>query len=279
MVKKKFATSKTVKGRTYQYFRRDEKYIPLPSDPTSEEYDKAYWKLMRGGGVLQNKRTFDKLILSYRQSPKWKRLAPRTKKDYLKGLEYLHEVIGKKDPVKMRRVHVIEAQMANRHRARFAIYIQHMLSILFEHAINLDWMTTNPAKGVEKIVTGDGYQPWPPWALEIYRKHATGPVLLIFELALGTGQRIADVLKMKWEDIEDDGIYVVQNKTGAKLWIPMTERLRKVLADAPKILNYVVSDQYDRPIKYDRQQKLSLALKKGTGLGGLHNAWAALQCG
>ena len=58
-----------------------------------------------------------------------------------------------------------------------------------------------------------------------------------------------------------------------------SDSLTRIINRTPKILNYVVSDQYGRPIKYDRQQKLSLALKKGTGLGGLHNAWAALQCG
>ena len=62
---------------------------------------------------------------------------------------------------KMRRSHVIESQLANRHRARFANYIVHMFSILFEHAINLDWMQANPAKGVERLKTGTGHKPWP----------------------------------------------------------------------------------------------------------------------
>ncbi|WIY25792.1 hypothetical protein [Parasedimentitalea psychrophila] len=49
--------------------------------------------------------------------------------------------------------------MANRHRARFANYIPHMLSILFEQAIDLDWQRDNPAKGIAKIKTGDGHKP------------------------------------------------------------------------------------------------------------------------
>ena len=70
MVKKKlFTAQKKVKGKTYQYFRKDGKYIRLPDDPTSEEYDKAYWALMRGDGPLSQRYTFDKLILSYKLSP------------------------------------------------------------------------------------------------------------------------------------------------------------------------------------------------------------------
>ena len=114
MVKKKFTTSKKVKGKVYQYFRKDGKYIPLPSDPNSEEYDRRYWELMRGGGAIESRFTFEKLILHYKQSPKWAKLAPRTKQDYNKVLDYLIETVGKNDPTKMRRRHVIEAQKIGR---------------------------------------------------------------------------------------------------------------------------------------------------------------------
>lgn len=141
-----------------------------PNDPTNEEYDREYWRLMRGGGDHTYKLSFHKLIESYKQSPKWDRLAPRTKPDYSNVLEYLDDTIGKKNPAKMRRSSVIAAQIANRHRARFANYIPHMLSILFEHAIDLDWQRDNPAKGIEKIKTGEGHKPWSQSAIAIFRK-------------------------------------------------------------------------------------------------------------
>ena len=268
MVKKKlFTAQKKVKGKTYQYFRKDGKYIRLPDDPTSEEYDKAYWALMRGDGPLSQRYTFDKLILSYKLSPKWEKLASRTKKDYSKVLEYISDTIGAKNPTKMRRSTIIDAQMANRHRKRFANYIPHMLSILFEHAIDLDWQRDNPARGIAKIKTGDGHKPWPVWAIEAYRKNATGYVLLAFELALGTGQRIADILKMEWGDIENNGINVKQNKTSSDLWIPFTKHLADIIADTPrKSITYIIADAYGRPIKYEQIQKASLKLKKKLGL-------------
>jgi hypothetical protein len=87
MVKKKWTTSKKVKSRTYHYFRKGGQYVRLPDDPTSEEYDREYWRLMRGDGALSQRFTFDKLIQSCKQSPKWERLASRTKADYPKVLE------------------------------------------------------------------------------------------------------------------------------------------------------------------------------------------------
>ena len=268
MVKRKpFTAQKKSKGKTYQYFRKDGKYVRLPDDPNSEEYDKAYWALMRGGGPVSKVHTFDKLIASYKQSPKWDNLASRTKRDYSKVLEYIVDTIGSKNPTKMRRSTIIEAQLANKHRARFANYIVHMLSILFEHAIDLDWQRHNPARGIARIKTGEGHKPWPETAIKVYRSKATGYVLLAFELALGTGQRISDVLKMEWGDIEDGGINVAQNKTGAQLWIPFTKRLADIIENTPrKSLTYIISDDYGRPIKYDQLQKASLKLKKELGL-------------
>jgi len=267
MVKKKWTTSKKVKGRTYHYFRKGGQYVRLPDDPTSEEYDREYWRLMRGDGALSQRFTFDKLIQSYKQSPKWERLASRTKADYSKVLEYLHDVIGSKDPAKMRRSTVIEAQMANRHRARFANYIPHMLSILFEQAIDLDWQRDNPAKGIAKIKTGDGHKPWPAWAIAAYRKEAQGTALLVFELALGTGQRASDLTRMEWAHIESDGVWVTQGKTKARLWIPFTSALKAVLGTTKRTnLSHILNDEFGRKLNYDQIQKKVMVIRKATGL-------------
>lgn len=267
MVKKKFTTTKVVKGRTYQYFRKDGSYFRLPDDPNSEEYDREYWRLMRGESDRTKKATFRRLIASYKQSPKWQRLAPRTKSDYSKVLEYLIDTVGDKDPTRLRRSTIIEAQIANRHRARFANYIPHMLSILFEHAIDLDWQRDNPAKGIEKLKTGEGHKPWPVSAVNTYRSEVSGLALLIFELAIGTGQRASDLTRMKWSDIEDGGIWVTQGKTKTRLWIPFTQRLRSILEATPRRgLHYILCDKHGRQLKYDQLQKTVIAERKRLGL-------------
>ncbi len=99
------------------------------------------------------------------------------------------------------------------------------------HAIDLDWRTDNPAKGVRKLKTGPGYRPWTPEEVEAYRAaNAERPeALLLFELAMGTGQRPGDLTRMKWTDYDGQGIRVVQGKTGAQLYVPVTTRLRGLL--------------------------------------------------
>lgn len=47
----------------------------------------------------------------------------------------------------------------------------------------------------------------------------------IFLFALLVGQRIGDIVKMKWSDIKDGRLLVNQSKTGAKVAIPVTLKL------------------------------------------------------
>lgn len=49
------------------------------------------------------------------------------------------------------------------------------------------------------------------------------------DLALLTGQRPADVLKIKRTDIRDGALWIVQNKTGARLGIEVTGELAAVI--------------------------------------------------
>ena len=57
----------------------------------------------------------------------------------------------------------------------------------------------NHAKGVQMLKSEAApRQPWPTELIKDYRKAATGLALVVFELCLGTGQRIGDVLKMNW---------------------------------------------------------------------------------
>jgi integrase len=201
----------------------------------------------------------------YTTSPKFAGLAPRTKKDYIKVMDYLDDIIGKDDPRKMIKRDVIEAQMANLHRKRFANEIPAMLSRLFEFAINYGWLETNPAKGVERLNTGEGHQPWPDALIEKYAAKATGPDRIILELAIGTGQRIQDILDMRWSDIEGDGINVKQNKTGHELYIPFTRRLSDFLATTPKKALWIAPQMHGQQTHYNTAEQRFRVIRKAIG--------------
>ena len=72
-------------------------------------------------------------------------------------------------------------------------------------------------------------------------------------MALLTGQRPADVLKLKRTDIRDGALWIVQNETGARLGVENTGELATTLArinDRPRkaISIYIIQDENGQPL-------------------------------
>lgn len=193
------------------------------------------------------------LIESYLKSKSYAGKAPRTQADYSKYLLEIKEILGDNDARKIMRPHIIRLRDENADRMRAANYYVQLIRILMEHAIDLGWRERNPAKGVPLLKSEEeGRKPWPKELIEAYRNAVSGSAehsdkharaRLVFELCLGTGQRIADVLKMQWGDIDGSGINIRQNKTGKTLWIPFTEHLRVTLEAAPRRSVFILTNQ------------------------------------
>lgn len=74
---------------------------------------------------------------------------------------------------------------------------------------------------------------------------------LAFALLLYTGQRASDVTKMAWTDVSDDGIWVVQRKTKAKLLVPLHPELRSILATTAKSGGAILQTSFNKPFSTD----------------------------
>lgn len=105
-----------------------------------------------------------------------------------------------------------------------------LLSHIFNKAREWGYTTApNPCQGVkgfretgrDRYVTDEEFQKVKGLA------HFT--VADAMDLALLTGQRPADVLKIKLTDIRDGALWIVQNKTGARLGIEITGELSAVI--------------------------------------------------
>ena len=73
------------------------------------------------------------------------------------------------------------------------------------------------------------------------------------DLALLTGQRPADVLKLKRTDIRDGALWIVQNKTGHRLGVEVTGELAAVIVrinERPRraISSYLIQDENGQPL-------------------------------
>lgn len=89
------------------------------------------------------------------------------------------------------------------------------------------------------------------------------------DLALLTGQRPADVLKLKRADIRDGALWIIQNKTGARLGIEITGELAAVIAriqarPGTAISPFLIQDENGQPLhqrtlrsRFDKARELA----------------------
>jgi integrase len=79
-----------------------------------------------------------------------------------------------------------------------------------------------------------GHEPWSLEQVRLAERHARPDLARVVTLAVHTGQRGSDIVRMRWSDIEEQdghqGINVIQRKTGRRLWVPFTAELVNALA-------------------------------------------------
>ena len=242
--------------RGYLYFCRWGSTQRMYSAPGTAEFAAEYALLMRGRPPAP-KRTIKGLIQKYMQSDKWPELAANTKKSYLRHFAYLEETAGHIDPATLKPAHIYEMRDALREKPTDANRKIGALSTLLSYGVRLGWMDRNPADGVEKLKgLRPPREPWPEAKIKSFREKAAPLPLLIFEMLLGTGQRIGDVLKMRWDDIEDGGIWVRQQKTGAGIFVPFTDGLAVVLDQTRRAGETIIAQPNGRTCSYSLAHKL-----------------------
>jgi len=148
----------------------------------------------------------------------------RQKADYRKYMGHIRTIWGSKDPAKIETHHIYELHRANAERWRQANYLVQVMVVLMNHARLVGYIKKeqgNPAKGIPLLKQpGDGWEPWPDDVRAEFEKVATPRARLVYELGPGTGQRIGDVLKMRWNHIRDgewdftQGIFGDRRKEG-----------------------------------------------------------------
>ena len=65
-------------------------------------------------------------------------------------------------------------------------------------------------------------------------------------LALETGQRQADLLALPWSSYDGQWIRLRQHKTGRRVNVPVTRRLRAVLETTPRLSPVILTNSYGR---------------------------------
>lgn len=270
------------RGVWYHVKRQGAKVVwtKIGGNPASDpEAMRLYHRLNSGlpVGEIKPKNTISALIDSFMASPvRFKARKKSTQDSYRRTLEKIRAKTGDMDCRRFTRPSIIGirdklAAISTREADKQVT----MYSLLFEHAIDRGLLTHNPAKGVARVNRAVERKAWPSWAVAGLREHADQTTRTIMELALGTAQRLDDCLGMTWSDIEDDGINVIQQKTGQGLWVPFTPALKAYLATLPRSLTYIVHNGKGERLDRHRAQKLLAAVRPL--YGGEAYTWHGLR--
>lgn len=212
----------------------------------------------RKKGAEPNKGTMGWLRRVYTQDDAFKNLKPRTRSDYIKQIEAILAWTKPHRPVASLTPKVIKAwylEKRDQHGERQAKYRMQVLSILMNFAITEGVITINPCKAVKVKTPKPRSQLWEREDIDAILKVAPRVVRRAILLALYTGQRPGDVLKMTYHDYNGQSIMVTQAKTNVKLEIVALPELQKELADKIRSSIFLVPTYKGTPFKVESFDK------------------------
>lgn len=228
------------RGREYLYFNTGKKNangqpIRAPLPPLSSP---SFWPSY---GTLKGAR--DKLAVraytvasacdAYENSADWAKKADSTKKLYGYALRIIRDNFAKFPISDLKRHHVQTVLDKGLPSPSMHDPFLAVLGVVYRQARRDEKTTLFPTRDFDKR-EGGTHEPWPEAVLDAGLASEHDRTRLAVHLLFFTGQRIGDVCKMRWSDIRDGEIKVIQQKTGKELWVPMLGELRAELERTPK---------------------------------------------
>jgi len=200
--------------------------------PLGKDRAKAFllWARMEGGQPDTSIRTFDAIARRY-ETEVIPTKARRTQTDNLKEIARLRAVFGRMqiDAIKPHHVRAYMDKRGEQAKAR-ANREKALLSHIFNKAREWGYTDmTNPCQGVKGFKESGRDRYVSDSEFQAVWDKADQTLRDAMDLALLTGQRPADVLKIKREDLRDGALWIVQNKTKAKRAIELTGKLAALI--------------------------------------------------
>lgn len=241
-------------GKLRRYFRRGSTRRPLPGEVGSDEFMGAYRKLLTGVAPVIAPRngegSFGRLITDYYGSRPFLNLKPSSRKIYRYVLEPLAKAHGHRAVAAM--THKAAGKIIGDIGAKkpgMANLTKSVLQNMMKYAVKTGWRDDNPIIGIEPFRRGT-HHTWTEGELKTFetRWPLGTRQRLAYALLLYTGQRVGDVAKMSRADIIDGELHVIQQKTGAELYLPVVPALELAMKAYPAKGLSLVGAEDGRPL-------------------------------
>lgn len=261
-------------GKLRRYFRKSGKQLgPLNGDPGSEEFMAAYAAYLaektKAAKTNLHADSLGKLIIDYYGDRMFTERKPSTRQLYRYALEPLAKEHGHRSATLMTadKAETIINKIGEK-RPGMGNLTRAVLRLVFKFAMKKKRRKDNPLLGLDAFKVGE-HHTWTDAELKQFEtKWRLGTrQRLAYALLLHTAQRVGDVARMTRADISDGMIYVVQEKTGAKVWIPIhPDLLRAMKASTVQGLTYLIAKPNGQQMKRATLSALMRAAIKGAGL-------------
>lgn len=248
----------------------------LRGKPGSPEFLQDYAAAER---LMQDRHagTLNGLIRDYSLSVKFERLADSTKIEYARMLTKVEARFGSMpiaaldDPRVRRDFMEWHESIARESGAREADNRLSVLSAVLTWAARQSRIGANHVAGFERLHRVDRSDMiWLPEHVEAFMKVAPVEMQRALILALHTGQRQGDLLRLSWSNYSDGWIDLRQGKTGRRVQLPCTKTLRATLDTIPRENAVILTTKTGRPwtARYFKAQWE--AVSKAVGIADLH---------
>jgi enterobacteria phage integrase len=225
-------------GKLRRYFRRGSTRGPLPGEVGSDEFMAAYQGYLSDKPVAfarNGEGSFGRLITDYYGSRPFLNLKPSSRQIYRYVLEPLAKAHGHRAVALL--THKAAGKIIQEIGATkpgMANLTKSVLQKLMKYAVKEKWRDDNPIIGIEPFRKGT-HHTWTEGELRTFetRWPLGTRQRLAYALLLYTGQRVGDVAKMNRADISDGLLHVIQQKTGAELYLPVLPELEQAMRAYP----------------------------------------------
>lgn len=219
----------------------------------------------------------------------WDHFAPNTRKAWTRELLFAaHPSALGNVPIDEIRPSIVQRFMNALHDRPGKQYVcLTALRQLEKYAVVLDLLPRQITLGVKIRKSNDGHKPWTEEQVDIVQRRCPQHVARLVRLAVETGQRGGDLIRMRWSDLERKGgrlgINVTKTqKTKRRLWIPLTREFERDLLSwdrtGPEVPGHILTKPDGRPFErnditglwtYQRENNPHLEKLDGMNLHGL----------
>jgi integrase len=195
---------------------------------------------------------FHSVIAGYKASKAFLDLSPRSKSDYLKQIKKIENAFGDLPITALEDTRVTDDflqwrdSMAN--SPRQADYAWMVLMCLISWARGRGVTRYRPPERIERLYHADRSEKiWEESHIAAFMAVAPKSLQLALVLALETGQRQGDLLALPWSAYDGQWIRLRQGKTGRRVNVPVTRRLRAVLDNTKRSSTVILCNKRGHP--------------------------------